>query len=72
LAAFLFPQTGLCHAFARLAVSERAVALLFEGRLKNATGVTISWPSERAEHISDWANTGDPTAVEALFANLDT
>jgi hypothetical protein len=31
---------------------------------KNATGLTIAWPSERAEHISDWANTGDPTAVE--------
>src|ERR1700733_2474778 len=29
---------------------------------KNATGVTISWPSERAEDISNWANTGDPTA----------
>ena len=31
---------------------------------KNATGPTISWPSQWAEHISDWANTGDPTAVE--------
>jgi nucleotide-binding universal stress UspA family protein len=40
---------------------------------KNATGVTISSPSERGRtHISDWAGTGDPTAVEALFANLDT
>jgi nucleotide-binding universal stress UspA family protein len=26
----------------------------------------------KAEHISDWTNTGDLTAVEALFANLDT
>ena len=26
----------------------------------------------RAEHISDWTNTGDLTAVEALFASLDT
>ena len=25
-----------------------------------------------AEHISDWTNTGDLTAVEALFASLDT
>ena len=25
----------------------------------------------KAEHISDWTNTGDLTAVEALFANLD-
>ena len=31
---------------------------------KNATGPTISWPSQWAEHIFDWANTGDPTAVE--------
>ena len=26
----------------------------------------------KAEHISDWTNTGDLTAAEALFANLDT
>jgi nucleotide-binding universal stress UspA family protein len=26
----------------------------------------------KAEHISDWTNTGDLTAVEALFASLDT
>jgi nucleotide-binding universal stress UspA family protein len=26
----------------------------------------------QAEHISDWTNTGDLTAVEALFASLDT
>ena len=26
----------------------------------------------KAEHISDWTNAGDLTAVEALFANLDT
>jgi nucleotide-binding universal stress UspA family protein len=26
----------------------------------------------KTEHISDWTNTGDLTAVEALFANLDT
>ena len=26
----------------------------------------------RAEHISDWTHTGDLTAVEALFASLDT
>jgi nucleotide-binding universal stress UspA family protein len=25
-----------------------------------------------AAHISDWTNTGDLTAVEALFASLDT
>ena len=26
----------------------------------------------KTEHISDWTNTGDLTAVEALFASLDT
>jgi len=26
----------------------------------------------KAEHVSDWTNTGDLTAVEALFASLDT
>jgi nucleotide-binding universal stress UspA family protein len=26
----------------------------------------------KAEHISDWTNNGDLTALEALFANLDT
>jgi nucleotide-binding universal stress UspA family protein len=26
----------------------------------------------KAEHISDWTNTGDLTAIEALFASLDT
>ncbi len=26
----------------------------------------------KAEHVSDWINTGDLTAVEALFASLDT
>jgi nucleotide-binding universal stress UspA family protein len=26
----------------------------------------------KAEHISDWTNTGDLSAVEALFASLDT
>jgi nucleotide-binding universal stress UspA family protein len=26
----------------------------------------------KADHISDWTNTGDLTAVEALFASLDT
>ena len=26
----------------------------------------------KAEHIADWTNTGDLTAVEALFASLDT
>jgi nucleotide-binding universal stress UspA family protein len=28
--------------------------------------------SVKAEHISDWTNTGDLSAVEALFASLDT
>jgi hypothetical protein len=37
LAAFLFLQTALCHAFARLAVSERAIALLFEGLFGGVT-----------------------------------
>jgi hypothetical protein len=26
----------------------------------------------KTEHISDWTNTGDLTAIEALFASLDT
>jgi hypothetical protein len=63
---FFFWQTALCHAFACLfEIACRCGA--FRRPSKNATGVTNSWPSERAEHISDWANTGDPTAVEALF-----
>jgi nucleotide-binding universal stress UspA family protein len=28
--------------------------------------------SVKAEHISDWTNTGDLTAIQALFASLDT
>jgi nucleotide-binding universal stress UspA family protein len=28
--------------------------------------------SVKTEHVSDWTNTGDLTAVEALFASLDT
>jgi nucleotide-binding universal stress UspA family protein len=42
----------------------RASAQMLVGHLASH-GVT-------AEHISDWTNTGDLTAVEALFASLDT